>query len=91
MDDRSPAKIEVNLVEGELSFVREVASPTSFRDSFNDGPVFRDTFGDGGQWLSSFNNMRTNANAAADLRHPAIRDALQKLRDAADQALAKGG
>lgn len=91
MEEKSPAKIEVNLVEGELSFVREVASPSSFRDSFNDGPIFRDTFGDGGQWLSSFNNMRTNADRVADLRHPAIRDALLKLRDATDKALAKGG
>ncbi len=76
----------MNLVDGELTFVREVASPHSFRDSFNDGPSFRDTFGDGGQWMSSFNNMRVEGKS---LRHPAIQEALRKIRDAADQALSK--
>lgn len=85
MTDDKASRIEMNLVDGELTFVREVISPHSFRDSFNDGPTFRDTFGDGGQWQSSFNNMRLEGK---NLRHPAIQDALRQIRDAADRALA---
>ena len=85
MPRKLKSKIELNLIDGKLSFVRKTDSPDTFRDSFNDGDVFRDVFNDDGQWEHNFNNMQ--GGDVRTLRHPAIQEALKQIRDAADKAL----
>lgn len=78
-------KIEFNLVNDKIGYLKVVQRADGFRDSFTDGPVWRDTFADGGQWLSNFNNMGVTSDG---LRHPAVQAALEKVRLAASVAVA---
>lgn len=79
-------KIEFNLVNDKIGYLKVVQRADGFRDSFTDGPTWRDTFADGGQWVSNFNNLGV---ASDGLRHPAVQAALEKVRLAASVAVAK--
>jgi hypothetical protein len=78
-------KIEFNLINDKIGYLKVVQRADGFRDSFTDGPVWRDTFADGGHWLSNFNNMGVTSDG---LRHPAVQAALEKVREAASVAAA---
>jgi hypothetical protein len=70
-------KIELSVVNGQITYLKATVRGESFNDSFTDGPKWRDTFADGGKWLSNFNNL---GQGGLSLRHKATQLALDAIK-----------